>query len=95
MTTSLGLQFFIMLFLVACESSEDDPMYVMFLNVKTRGAPCVTYHFTDCYVTSRVVVMVMWLAHVTSNPGYAGSISTHGIGVFSFIKNQLVFRTSS
>ena len=33
-------------------------------------------------VSSRVVVMVQWLAHLTCNPGNAGSIPTRGISVF-------------
>ena len=63
---------------VACESSLDDPMYVLFLNVKRRGTPRLTNHLADCSVSSRVVVMVQWLAHPTSNQGDAGSIPTHG-----------------
>ena len=46
-------------------------------------------------VKSRVVAMVQWLAHLTCNPGNAGSIPTHGIYVFSFKMDQSVFRTGS
>ena len=47
-----------------------------FLNVKRRGTPWLTNNLSDCSVASRVVVMVQWLAHTTSNPGDAGSIPT-------------------
>ena len=50
--------------------------------IKRRGAPRLTNHLSDCSVSSRVVVMVQWLAHLTCNPGNAGSIPTHGICVF-------------
>ena len=50
--------------------------------IKRRGAPRLTYHLSHCSVSSRVVVMVQWLAHLTCNPGNAGSIPTHGICVF-------------
>ena len=50
--------------------------------IKRRGAPRLTNHLSDCSVSSRVVVMVQWLAHLTCNPGNAGSIPTHGISVF-------------
>ena len=50
--------------------------------IKRRGAPRLTNHLSDCSVSNRVVVMVQWLAHLTCNPGNAGSIPTHGICVF-------------
>ena len=50
--------------------------------IKRRGAPRLTNHLSDCSVSSRVVVMVQWLAHLTCNPGNVGSIPTHGISVF-------------
>ena len=50
--------------------------------IKRRGAPRLANHLSDCSVSSRVVVMVQWLAHLTCNPGNAGSIPTHGICVF-------------
>ena len=50
--------------------------------IKRRGAPRLTNHFSDCSVSSGVVVMVQWLAHLTGNPGNAGSIPTHGVCVF-------------
>ena len=53
-------------------------MYVLFLNVKRRGTPWLTNHLTNCPVSSRVVVMVQWLARPTSNQREAGSIPTHG-----------------
>ena len=40
--------------------------------------------------SNRVVVMVQWLAHPTSNQGDAGSIPTHGTLRFSFNKVQSV-----
>ena len=46
------------------------------------GTPWLISIFTDCSVASRVVVMVQWLAHPTSNQGDAGSIPTHGTYVF-------------
>ena len=58
--------------------------HVLFLNVN--------YNFTDCSVASRVVVMVQWLAHPTSNQVDAGSIPTHGIYMFYIQKDQLVVR---
>ena len=72
--------------------SSDDPMYVLFLNVKHRGTPWLTSNFTDSSVASKVGVMVQWLAHPTSNQGDAGSIPTHGITCFSFKMDQLVVR---
>ena len=43
---------------------------VLFLNVKNRrGTPWSTIDCTDCSVTSRVVVMVQWLAHLTCIQG--------------------------
>ena len=50
--------------------------------IKRRGAPRLTNHLSDCSVSNRVVVMVQWLAHLTCNPGNAGSIPTYGICVF-------------
>ena len=50
--------------------------------IKRRGAPRLTNHISGCSVSSRVVVMVQWLAHLTCNPGNAGSIPTHGICFF-------------
>ena len=68
-------------------------MYVLFLNVKNcRGTSWSTFDCTDCSVASRVVMMVQWLAHLTCNPGDAGSIPTHGIKCFSFERVQLVVR---
>ena len=63
--------------------------------IKRRGAPRLTNHLSDCSISSRVVVMVQWLAHLTCNPGNAGSIPTHGICDFSFKMDQSVFRTGS
>ena len=54
------------------------------------GTAWLTSIFTDCSVASRVVVMVQWLAHPTSNQGDAGSIPTHGTLRFSFKKDQSV-----
>ena len=70
--------------------SSDDPMYALFLNFKHRGTPWLTSNFTDDPLASRVVVMVQWLAHPTTNQGGAGSIPTHGITCFSFKMDQLV-----
>ena len=68
------------------ESSSDDPMYVLFLNVKNRrGTPWLTIDFTDCSVASKVVVLVQCLGHLTCNPGDAGSIPTYGI-IWFFIR---------
>ena len=53
--------------------------------LKMPGNPVA--NFTDCSVASRVVVMVQWLAHPTSNLGDAGSILIHGIYMF-FIKKK-------
>ena len=73
--------------LVAYESSSDDPMYVLLLNVKNRrGTPWLT---TDCSVASRVVVMVQWLARLTCNPGDAGSIPTYGKKCFFIRKGSV------
>ena len=64
-------------------------MYVLFLNVKNRrGTPWLTIGFTDFSVVSSVVVMVQWLAHLTCNPGDAGSFPTHDIMCFSMIRDQ-------
>ena len=62
---------------------------------KKMIAPRLTNHLSDCSVSSRVVVMVQWLAHLTCNPGNAGSIPTHGLCVFSFKMDHSVFRTGS
>ena len=66
-------------------------MYVLFLNVKRRGTPWLTNNLTDCWVTSKAVVMVQWLVHPTSNQGDAGSIPTHG-NMFFIQMDQLVVR---
>ena len=39
--------------------------------IKRREAPRLTNHLFDCSVSSWVVVMVQWLAHLTCNPGNA------------------------
>ena len=59
------------------ESSSDEPMF-LFLNVKNRRET----------IGFRVVVMVQWLAHLTCNPGDAGSIPTHGIMCLTFKRDQ-------
>ena len=75
---------------MAYESSSDDPMYVLFLNVKNRReTPWLTIDFTDCSIASRVVVMVQWLAHLTCNPGNAGSIPTYGMTCFFIRKGPV------
>ena len=60
--------------------------------LKRRGTPWLTSNFTDCSLACRVVVMVQWLAHPTSNQGDAGSIPIHGIYMFFIQKDQLVVR---
>ena len=66
-------------YLVSLDTLFDDAMFVLFLNVKEqRGAPWLTTNLIDCSVASRIVVMIQWLAHTTSNQRDAGSTSTRG-----------------
>ena len=44
-------------------------MFVLFLNVKMLGTLWLITNLIDCSVARRVVVMVQWLAHLTSNQG--------------------------
>ena len=70
-------------------------MYVLFLNVKRRGTAWLTNNLTDFSVASRVVVMVHWLAHPTSNQGDTGSIPTHARHNMFFIQNGSVSNSLS
>ena len=64
--------------------------YVLFVNVKNRrGTPWSTIPCTDCSVASRVVVMVQLLAHLTCNPGDAGSFPIHGKKCFFIRKGSV------
>ena len=76
-------------YLVALDTFSDDPMFVLFLNVKERwGSPRLTTNLFDWFIASRTLVMVEWVAHPTSNQGDAGSIPTHGSDFFFHSKNK-------